>query len=96
MAILDACSGLNAGLPVIACLSAEASYLPSYILLVVLFAIIFFRLNREPTRERLASSLFATSIMGLLFAAGSLVPDRALGILVVLTVGSGILLITKS
>lgn len=88
MVDISSCAGLSAGVPVLACLSESASFLPSYFLLVIFFLIVYNRLNIEPNDSRLASTLFVVALLGTLMSAGGLLPDRAWSVLVVLSIGS--------
>jgi hypothetical protein len=89
------CGGLVGGAN-LACLSAEASYLPVIMGLSVFFAILYFRMNFEPAGSRFAASLFVTSLVALLLSVGGFLPTGIWGITAILAVGSASMLAIKS
>lgn len=88
MTAFETCSGLDAGASVISCFVAEASYFPTIAVLIVLWAIIFFRLELEPTRSRFATSLFAVLVVAMLLTPIGILPSTALSPLIVATIFS--------
>jgi len=57
------CFGVPAGIQSLACLSAEANYLPGYIFLVLLISILFFSLARDAPRERMAAVMLVVAVV---------------------------------
>lgn len=56
------CPGLG-GIDALACVSQQTSYIPGYILLILAVALLYFRLEREPTRERFASIMLFVAVL---------------------------------
>ena len=87
--MIEVCNGIAPGVPVLACLSEASNYVPGYVFLVLLVAVLFYSLNREATPERIATILFVTAIVT---AAGSvssmLFPPQFYVVAAVLFLGS--------
>lgn len=65
---------------VIASINAEANYLIFVSILFLLWIIIFFRNNNEPSRDAASGATFITALVGLLFAVLGFVGDRTFSI----------------
>lgn len=95
MSAFENCKELAAGAPVLSCFAAEAQFVPSYAVLVVLFAIIFYKLEFEPTRTRFAVSMFSVTIIAMLLTTLGFMPSQSWSILVVLSIFSASMLYWK-
>jgi len=91
---LESCEGL-VGASNLACLAAEASYVPVILALAVLFGILYFRMNFEPARNRFAASLLIVSMVSLLLSVAGFLPDGVWGVTVFLAVGAAALMVVR-
>jgi len=88
------CSGVPAGAESIACISAQTGYMVGYVLLLLIAAVIFFRLEREPVRQRMAAMLLVVAFVSALGAIRNLLfPDHFFIVGAVLFIGSLVLLV---
>jgi hypothetical protein len=92
---LEACTGLGVGIPVIRCLNAEANYVMGYLLLSMLFAILYFNLDFEPVKDRLAAVLLAVCVASILFSLVGLVHPQAFSYSFILAIGAGAALMMR-
>ena len=91
------CTGLNAGAPVIACISEATDYRIGYILLMLIVGIIYFRLGEAPTRERLAATMFITAIISFMGSINNILfPDSFFALAAVAFLGSLVMLIIRN
>lgn len=90
------CPGVT-GVASLACISEQTSYLPGYIFLVLVLALLYFRLEREPTRERFASIMLFLAIVTAMGAVNEMLfPTPWFVVAAVLFVGAvGMLVIRK-
>ncbi|MCA1800638.1 MAG: hypothetical protein LC650_05040 [Actinobacteria bacterium] len=90
------CPGVY-GVDSLACISLQTGYVPGYILLVLLVATLYFRLGREPTRERLAAVMLVTAIVTAMGSVQNMLfPDRFFIVATVLFIGSVVMLVVRS
>lgn len=95
MPMID-CSGVSAGVNTLACISEATSYAPGYIFLVLLAAVLFYRLHTEPNRERVAAVLLVLAVVSAMGAVGNtLFPDHFFITAAVLFIGSLVLLVMR-
>lgn len=89
------CPGVY-GVDSLACISAQTNYILGYLLLILLVSVIYFRLHREPTRERFAAVMILATIVT---AMGSikemLFPNTFFIVALVLGIGAVVLLIVR-
>lgn len=86
-----------AGIDTLACISANTNYVPGFAFLVLLVAILFFRLNAEPMRERVAATMLVVALVSALGSYKSMLfPEQFFIVSVVLFIGAGVMLIVRS
>lgn len=87
----------EAGIATLSCISANTNYLPGFVFLVLTFAILFFRLNHEPMRERLAASLLVVAILSAIGSFQSMLfPETFFIASAVMFIGAAVMLIVRS
>lgn len=91
------CTGLQAGAPVIACISEATQYRIGYILLILLIGILYFRLGEAPTRERIAATSFITAIITFMGSINNILfPDSFFALAAVALLGSIVMLMIRN
>lgn len=90
--VLGACSGVNPGTQVLACLSSSLSYVPGYMILLIFWMVVYFNLSEETEKIKVAGSTFVTTIIATFLGAGGIVPSEAWGVMIILTIASTALL----
>lgn len=77
MTFLSECAGLAVGIPVIKCASAATDYVFGWSAVIVLLLIVFFNLDAETTKDRVAVTILVnTVVIGILVVFG-LLPENA-------------------
>lgn len=79
MVMLDACTGLSPGIQIIQCINEQAQYLPTIIIVFVLFFILMAALNLEKIKIRIATACLISTVIAGMFSVVELLPDRTLG-----------------
>lgn len=89
MALMDACSGLNAGMPVLRCVSQQTGYLPGWAFIIVYFLILYSSSSKNDGRNapRLMAASANTSIVAALMSLGGLLPDKIWIVFFIIGVG---------
>lgn len=91
------CGGLQAGTETLACISSQTDYLIGYVLLLLLVGIIYFRLQDQPTRERMVATLLVTALISFMGSINNILfPDRFFAVAAVLFLGSLVLLVIRN
>lgn len=95
MPMID-CSGVSAGVNSLACISAATNYVPGYVFLVLLAAVLFYRLGFEDMRSRFSATLLVVSLVSAMGAVGNtLFPNHFFIVGVVGFIGSLVLLVIR-
>jgi len=91
-----ACTGVS-GVGALSCISANTNYVPGYVFLLLVFAVMFFRLSREGMRERMAATFL---VVALISAIGSyesmLFPEQFFIASAVMFIGASVMLVIRS
>jgi hypothetical protein len=90
------CSGIAAGVPTLACISAATNYMLGYSILILLTGLLMFRLSAEPMKERMTAILFFTAIFTFMGAIQNMLfPDHFFTISAILFLGAITLLVIR-
>lgn len=80
----------------LACVSAQTDYIIGYVLLILLISMLFFKLQGEPTRERMAAILFFTAIVTAMGAIQEMLfPTYWFIVSVTLAIGAVVMLVVR-
>lgn len=97
MAFLAECAGVGVGVPVIRCAAAATHYVFGWAVAVVFLLVVYFNLDNENTKDRVATTLFVTAMFVGVITALGLTPTIAYAYVGVLAVIGVILqLFTRS
>jgi hypothetical protein len=88
LTLLNSCSNLATGVPVLACFSQSTHYIPGYLILIIFGLVVYFNQSEESVKIKGATTTFAMTLIGTFLAAGNIIQDAAWGILVVLTISA--------
>lgn len=64
-------------------------------ILILVWAVIYYAQRNEPTREAVATASFVSVIVAVLLAILGLLPDRYLGMMIAIFIGSMVMLINR-
>jgi len=92
---LTSCASL-VGSENFACISAATNFWLGYMLLILFWSILYWRLNTAVTPDRVASSLFATVVLAYFLSIVGLVSSNVWSRVAILLVGAGALLMFKN
>lgn len=91
MTFFSECAGLDPGLPVIRCASAQADYVFGWVVIIVLFLMLFWSLNLEPKKDRFTATLIACAIAASLLSLVGYLPAQGFSYFLLLAVGASAL-----